>query len=482
METIDVNKKILSNSKELELTNEVIVPDIKPDIVNVIDTNGFAYINKQEISNGSFKLDGNTQITIIYLSSEGDTRSITTNLEFNFKQESTEIKENCLIRYDTQILEMSSKMLNERKIVVDLKLKIKYKIYEKNEVKFYNEFENIEALQKQEEVLNLNSIIGSGTSKALIDEKIQVDNLDIISEILKVNIDVSNVESKISYNKILAKGEADIFIIYLTEDGRIGKTNGKFPVMSFIEIPNVKEDNICELDYKMKNVVLKINNSDDHSFSCQAEYEIQAQVFEKKSVNIVNDLYSLKSDLEYTKNEIDLELFENADSENIKIDEKFEMTDIKNVLDVEIRINILNINSPVAKFKIYGESNQKNGLIIREFEVPIMAKFESEKNYQIKIKSKEFSLDVNNVVVQAQIEVKQESSSFRKISIIQDVKVKENSNKSDDYSVIVYFVKQNDTIWKIAKKFKVSQNTLIRINDLENPDMIYPGDKLYVLK
>ena len=373
-------------------------------------------------------------------------------------------------------------MLNERTIVVDLKLKIKYKIYEKNEVKFYKEFENIEALQKQEEVLNLNSVIGYGSSKAVIDEKIQVDNLDIISEILKVNIDVSNVESKISYNKILAKGEADIFIIYLTEDGRIGKTNGKFPVMSFIEIPNVKEDNICELDYKMKNVVLKINNSDEHSFSCQAEYEIQAQVFEKKSVNIVNDLYSLKSDLEYTKNEIDLELFENADSENIKIDEKFEMTDIKNVLDVEIRINILNINSPVAKFKIYGESNQKNGLIIREFEVPIMAKFESEKNYQIKIKSKEFSLDVNNVVVQAQIEVKQESSSFRKISIIQDVKVKENSNKSDDYSVIVYFVKPNDTIWKIAKKFKVSQDTLIRINDLENPDMIYPGDKLYVLK
>ena len=110
-----------------------------------------------------------------------------------------------------------------------------------------------------------------------------------------------------------------------------------------------------------------------------------------------------------------------------------------------------------------------------------MAKFESEKNYQVNIKSKEFSLDINNVVVQAQIEVKQESSSFRKISMIQDVKVKESNNK-DDYSVIVYFVKPNDTIWKIAKKFKVSQDTILKINDLENPDLIYPGDKLYVLK
>ncbi len=481
METIDVNRKVLSNSKDLEITNEVIVPDVKPDIVNIIDTNGLVYINRQEISNGSFKLEGNTDATIIYLSGEGDTRTIRANLEFSFKQESVEIKENCLIKYDTQIIELNSKMLNERKVVITAKLKIRYGVYEKNSVKFYNDFDNIEGLQKQEEVLNLNSVIGYGTAKATIDEKINVDGLDIISEILKVDVNISNIESKMSYNKILAKGEANICILYLTEDGRIGKASGDFPVMSFIEIPNVKEDNICELDYKMQNIVLKINNNDDHSFSCQAEFEIQAQVFEKKTVNIVKDLYSLKSDLEYTQSDIELELFDNVESEIIKIDEKFEINDIKNVLDVDIKIDISNINSPVAKLKIYSESTQKGGLIVKEFDVPIMAKFESEKNYQVNIKSKEFSLDINNVVVQAQIEVKQESSSFRKISMIQDVKVKESNNK-DDYSVIVYFVKPNDTIWKIAKKFKVSQDTILKINDLENPDLIYPGDKLYVLK
>ena len=481
METIDVNRKVLSNSKDLEITNEVIVPDVKPDIVNIIDTNGLVYINRQEISNGSFKLEGNTDATIIYLSGEGDTRTIRANLEFSFKQESVEIKENCLIKYDTQIIELNSKMLNERKVVITAKLKIRYGVYEKNSVKFYNDFDNIEGLQKQEEVLNLNSVIGYGTAKATIDEKINVDGLDIISEILKVDVNISNIESKMSYNKILAKGEANICILYLTEDGRIGKASGDFPVMSFIEIPNVKEDNICELDYKMQNIVLKINNNDDHSFSCQAEFEIQAQVFEKKTVNIVKDLYSLKSDLEYTQSDIELELFDNVESEIIKIDEKFEINEIKNVLDVDIKIDISNINSPVAKLKIYSESTQKGGLIVKEFDVPIMAKFESEKNYQVNIKSKEFSLDINNVVVQAQIEVKQESSSFRKISMIQDVKVKESNNK-DDYSVIVYFVKPNDTIWKIAKKFKVSQDTILKINDLENPDLIYPGDKLYVLK
>ena len=69
MEIIDVNKKIMSNSKEIEVTNEVIVPDVKPDIVNILDTNGFAYVHKQEITSGSFKLEGTTETSIIYLSS-----------------------------------------------------------------------------------------------------------------------------------------------------------------------------------------------------------------------------------------------------------------------------------------------------------------------------------------------------------------------------------------------------------------------------
>ena len=124
---------------------------------------------------------------------------------------------------------------------------------------------------------------------------------------------------------------------------------------------------------------------------------------------------------------------------------------------------------------------EKNMIIIKEFDVPIISKLESDKDYKLNVKSKEYSLEENNIIVKAQIEAVLENSSFKKISILQDVQVKNTENK-EDYSVVVYFVKPNDTIWKIAKKFKVSQESLIRINDLENPDLIYPGDKLYVLK
>lgn len=47
--------------------------------------------------------------------------------------------------------------------------------------------------------------------------------------------------------------------------------------------------------------------------------------------------------------------------------------------------------------------------------------------------------------------------------------------------VAVYEVKNGDTLSVIAEKFKVTQNTILWANDITNPDMIQPGDKIFIL-
>ena len=43
-------------------------------------------------------------------------------------------------------------------------------------------------------------------------------------------------------------------------------------------------------------------------------------------------------------------------------------------------------------------------------------------------------------------------------------------------------VKQGDTIWNIAKRFRVSMQEIINLNGLENPDRINIGDVLYIMR
>lgn len=45
-----------------------------------------------------------------------------------------------------------------------------------------------------------------------------IDTNDVLSEILNVDFNVTNKDTKVSYNKVLAKADIEIRIIYLTED------------------------------------------------------------------------------------------------------------------------------------------------------------------------------------------------------------------------------------------------------------------------
>jgi len=46
--TISINKKMAEKMKTIEVKGDIIVPDAKPDIVNVIGTNSNPYIYKEE--------------------------------------------------------------------------------------------------------------------------------------------------------------------------------------------------------------------------------------------------------------------------------------------------------------------------------------------------------------------------------------------------------------------------------------------------
>ena len=67
------------------------------------------------------------------------------------------------------------------------------------------------------------------------------------------------------------------------------------------------------------------------------------------------------------------------------------------------------------------------------------------------------------------------------IKIVQDVTQKEIANESD-YSMVVYSVKSNDTLWNISKKFRVKQDNIIKSNSLEEPYELNAGDKMYIVK
>ena len=83
-ETVCINQIVGQKRTEIEVEGDIIVNDIKPDVLNVISTNGIPCVYKKEVIDGKVRLDGCINTYIIYFadSNESAVRSLNTTLDF----------------------------------------------------------------------------------------------------------------------------------------------------------------------------------------------------------------------------------------------------------------------------------------------------------------------------------------------------------------------------------------------------------------
>lgn len=485
-----INKRIFSTSKSFEVTGDIIVPDIKPDIVNIINTNANSYIYKEEVNQGKIRFDGNVDTYIVYLADNGENRSIQTTLNFIETVEDANIFEGATVKEKIFVEQIEAKVLNERKISINANLRLSTEVYERVELEIPSNFETDSDTQIQKETLEIKSIVGTNRVRTSIKEDIKVDNSIQIAEIMKTNIEITNIENKISYNKVLAKADSNIKILFLTEDGKISVAESKIPIMSFIDIEKVTESHICNVEYSIRNMLFKINNPEMHSINCQIDFEVNCDVCEVKTIDVIQDMYGIRKNIEFTKKEIEVEVNSKAKEEVISLNERVLVEDILNICDTNISAKVVSKSQTTGmcnyecelNLDIYYEADNRNGINVKNVKLPFMVKFDGgDEDINFNIIKKQFTVGEENVDLELQISAKQINNNMKNISIIENVETKEDEVE-DDYKMFMYFVKQGDTIWKIAKRFRVSMQEIINLNGLENPDRINIGDVLYIMR
>ena len=151
---------------------------------------------------------------------------------------------------------------------------------------------NLELLRKQ---MSINTLVGSGTTKVYAKDTVQIESTDNLSEIMKAEMNLVNKENKISYNKVLTKADAVFKIMYLTDDERINTCTSTVPIMGFIDIADIADDNLCDVSYTLRNILVKPSNVEEHSVQVEAEIEILCFVYKKQEISMIQDLYSRKT-------------------------------------------------------------------------------------------------------------------------------------------------------------------------------------------
>ena len=494
---ICVNHIIGQKTENFVVEGDSIIPDIKPDIIGQISTSGTVCIYKKELTEGKIRLDGGIDTYVMYLA-DGDkssVRSVNVNLDFTQIIEMENVSSGMNLETNAKLKNIECKIINGRKINLKAFLEIDVKVTSTEELDIINEV-NSSGIQMLNENININSFIGGGSVKAYAKDTIVIDSIDNLAEIMKTDFNILNKDVKISYNKVLAKADLNLRIMYLTDDNRINSIESTIPIMGFVDIENVSEDNLCDTKYEIKNVILKPNNVEEHSIYVEVEVEISCGAYKTQDINIIQDLYSPTSNILFTKKQVQILQKIESTQNTCNIREKQIIPEIgsNKIYDVALNVEILKQTLLNDRILFEGELNLNyifdsgnNSVDTKKTKIPFSFNLDFDGINQISNIETNIEIGMQNFVIteDGSIDVKVDilfNVTLIKnamINVIDDINESENRD-IESHSLVIYYVKNGDTLWNIAKRFRSTVDEIARINGIENVDRLNVGEQLFI--
>ena len=495
-DNICVNHIIAQKTETVIVEGDSIIPDIKPDIINAISTSGIVCIYKKEINEGKVRLDGCIDTYVMYLADDENNsiRGVNVNLDFTQVIDVPNAMPEMNLDTEVKLKNIECKVINGRKIGIKAFLEINIKVTTNEDIDIINNV-NLKGIQMLNKNLNINSLIGRGSTKVYAKDTLVIDNIDNLAEIMKADLHISNKDVKISYNKILAKADLNVRLLYLTDDNRMNTVESVIPVMGFIDMPDVTEENVCNTKYEIKNVVIKPNNAEDHSVYVEVEIEIYCEVYRNQEINIIQDLYSPTMNIMFTQKQIKImQRKENVQS-TCNIREKQTIPELAGNKIYDVTTNVDITKQTVLNDRILYEGevtlnyifNSSNGVDTKKIVVPFNFNVDfpgvnqnSNIETNIEMGAQDFVITSDDSIdVKIDIIFNVTMAKSAEINIIDDIKEEENRSACT-CSLVIYYVKDGDTLWKIAKKFGSTVEEIARINGIENVDKLNVGQQLFI--
>ena len=195
-----INQIIEQKNEKITIESDEIVPDIKPDVLSIISSSGNICLHKKEVQDGKVRIEGTVNAYVVYIADDENSsmRAINANIDFSKNIEMKDLKSSMQLECTTDLTELECKIINGRKISLKANIQMNLTAYSNENVEYVDNIENKKDMQLLNEKININSLIGNGSTKVYAKDTVSIDNVDNLSEIMKVEIRLENKENKVS--------------------------------------------------------------------------------------------------------------------------------------------------------------------------------------------------------------------------------------------------------------------------------------------
>ncbi len=493
---------------------DMIVPDINPDIYQILKTDEDVIIDTVRAEQGRICFTGRIVVSVLYYGRKTDQPISYMKSEFPIEDciSAEGVTENTDADVTAEIIHTDYRLVNDRKINMKAVTSAKASWTNNQTEDVLKGLEGDSFLQSKTGEMNIGSVKERTEEEFIVREELKLPaGKPDIADILETTADICRREIRFSGSQAQIRGEFKICVIYLSAGDGPGIESAEFtvPFNGSVDVPVSEGENYYII--RMKPAKIKAETTADENGeprNIDTEITVNAVIksFGNSAETVLEDAYSLSMPLNIDRTEADyIELCGRNRAQGsfrgtAVVDEG--QPDIMQT--VKVWANLRNTSADVEEnmVKASGTADVKLMYIAKDDERPlnvIETSIPFSQDIEIRGAEEGMTADVVTEIEDISVSMLSEKEAEIRMVISFDTVVCENKKcglicgiceaEEDDgwknpSGAVIYTVKKGDTLWEIAKKYNTTVDDIMAINGdkIENKDMIYPGQRLLILK
>ncbi len=497
--TIDIRET------EEMLEHNIIVPDSKADVLKILLADAECFVTSIEKSGRMIEVNGETRYRILYCTDTADQKpdGIIARYPWSASVQKPKNEGDIGMFPKCRCQHIEANVVNGRKIVARTVISLICRFYEIRNDEMGKEILGENVFLKTAPV-KMVTLKDKGDFNARVSNILALpDGSPAIKEVLFARVNLGDSEMSYREEEPCLEAKGTLYLLYRSDtmDESIESVVLEFPVKTPTGIQTAPDAEVFTTSVlkSWEFEIMEDNDGLNTQISVNMEVEIDAQVMAHEEEILIDDAYSLDFNLALNKTPLNIVTDEKEFCETCEINQRIHL-DIEGDRLKEVLLvcaNERNIASKVSEKNISVQGTvgvdavyctEEKRIQSQSFELPFTQTFVLPDNGAWQVVQSCFAIE----------DVRFDISGGDSIELMIRIKIKLRAVKTEEIicadslqaekyegmrkaPIILYFAQPNDTLWSIAKNYRIPVSRLAADNGLEAEAKPEVGKRLFIM-
>lgn len=492
-ETVPVSENIFDGVQEQGVELDYILPDYYPDIFRLVRCEVIPVICNYSINGDKLSYEIRCDIKILYCSENGNSlQCVTQRQNFSKAVDLGRTAENMTARLTPKTDHINFRAVNKRRLDVRGAVSVKISVNGETNQEVISDAFGMNMQIKKTPVRFASKKITAEKTLQLSEDMEISPTQPVVNSIINIRCTVPECEKKMISGKLLAKGSAELKILYScdTSGGAVEPISFAMPFSQIIDIDGIDDTFDCTVTPEVVSCDITPaadKNAENRIIKCEIELRLICCAVKTASVMLGTDAFSTVYPCNVTVSEVRAEQIPVIYEESFRHSAKISEGDSVPQTIYSMWCTPKNINTRlsddgnaviISGMLSYSMASRDNaGMIIMPDKDEA---FEETINLpdnlsgctvaaEITVRDVSYNISSEGILsAKSDISAKISVYSCSSINALTDISVDESVKKQrdGDYAIKLYFGVENEEVWDIAKRYSTSVNAVIEENDL----------------